>query len=88
MRRFLQFNTAFILVGLVASQAAARIDVGFSGAGFSGRLVFGTPRAFILRPTMARRAITAQRFRPFSGDRLRQPFLTGFPASGVWPGFW
>jgi hypothetical protein len=87
MRRFLQFNTAFILVGLLAPQAAARTDVGLSGPGFSGRVVIGTPRAFISRPAMARRAISAQRFRPFNGDRLRQRVLTGFPASGIWPGF-
>ena len=85
MRRFLQVNTVFILVGLFASQAAARTDVGFSGrAGFSGRVVVGTPRALISRPIMPRRAIAAQRFHAFNGAaRLRQRFLTGFPVSGV-----
>ena len=90
MRRFLQVNTVFILVGLFASQAAARTDVGFSGrAGFSGRVVVGTPRALISRPIMPRRAIAAQRFHAFNGAaRLRQRFLTGFPVSGIWPDFW
>jgi hypothetical protein len=84
MRRFLQVNTVFMLVSLLASQAAARTDVGFSGrTGFSGRVAIGTPRAFISRPVVARRTIAAQRFHAFNGARLRQRFLTGFPVSGV-----
>ena len=89
MRRFLQFNTVFILVGLLASQAAAKTDMGFSGhAGFLGRAVIGTPRAFISRPVAARRTIAAQQFRAFNRHRLRQRFLTSFPVSGIWPDFW
>jgi hypothetical protein len=89
MRRFLQINTVFILVGLLASQAVARTGVAFSGrTGFSGSVVIGTPRAFVSRPIMARRAFSAQRFRPFNGDRVRQHFLTGFPVGGIWPDFW
>jgi hypothetical protein len=89
MRRFLRFSTAFILVGLLASQADARSTAAFSGGtGFFGGVVIGAPHHFA-RPIIAQhRFIAAQRFRALHLQNRRLHSLTGFPIGGIWPGFW